>query len=70
MLGTPRFFAISSIGFLPAIIALTLYSLLPVLRNTVTGIAGIDPTLIEAARGVGMTERQRLLRVELPLASR
>jgi osmoprotectant transport system permease protein len=59
---------LSSIGFLPALIALTLYSLLPVLRNTVTGIAGVDPTLVEAARGVGMTDRQRLLRVELPLA--
>lgn len=59
---------IHSIGFLPAWIALSLYSVLPMLRNTVTGIAGVDPALIEAARGVGMTERQSLLRVELPLA--
>ncbi len=57
-----------SIGFLPAVAALTLYSVLPILRNTVTGIAGVDAALIEAARGVGMTDRQRLLRVELPLA--
>ena len=57
-----------SIGFLPAIIALTLYSMLPILRNTVAGIAGVDPALLEAARGVGMTPTQRLLRVELPLA--
>lgn len=57
-----------SIGFLPAIIGLTLYSLLPVLRNTVTGMRGIDPALVEAARGVGMTDAQRLRRVELPLA--
>jgi osmoprotectant transport system permease protein len=57
-----------SIGFLPAVVALTLYSVLPILRNTVTGIAGVDPALVEAARGVGMTDRQRLLRVELPLA--
>ena len=57
-----------SIGFLPAFIALVLYSILPVLRNTVTGLAGVDPSLIEAARGVGMTERQQLLQVELPLA--
>ncbi len=57
-----------SIGFLPAFIALVLYSVLPVLRNTVTGLAGVDPALVEAARGVGMTERQQLVQVELPLA--
>jgi osmoprotectant transport system permease protein len=57
-----------SIGFLPAFIGLTLYSVLPVLRNTVTGLAGLDPALTEAARGVGMTARQQLWRVELPLA--
>ncbi len=57
-----------SIGYLPAIVALTLYSVLPILRNTVTGIEGVDPALVEAARGVGMTPRQRLTRVELPLA--
>jgi osmoprotectant transport system permease protein len=57
-----------SIGFLPAFIGLTLYSVLPVLRNTVTGLAGLDPSLKEAARGVGMTSRQQLWRVELPLA--
>ncbi len=60
---------LSSIGFLPAILALSVYSLLPMLRNTVTGIAGVDATLIEAARAVGMTPRQRLARVELPLAA-
>lgn len=57
-----------SIGFLPAFLGLVLYSLLPILRNTVTGISGVDPASIEAARGVGMTPRQQLLRVELPLA--
>ncbi len=57
-----------SIGFLPAFIGLVLYSLLPILRNTVTGISGVDPAYVEAARGVGMTPRQQLLRVELPLA--
>lgn len=57
------------IGFLPALIGLFLYSLLPMLRNTVTAIRGIDPAFIEAARGVGMTPRQQLLRVELPLAA-
>jgi osmoprotectant transport system permease protein len=57
-----------SIGFLPALIGLTLYSLLPILRNTVTGIAAVDPSLVEAARGVGMTPAQQLRQVELPLA--
>ena len=57
-----------SIGFLPAFLGLVLYSLLPILRNTVTGISGVDPMYVEAARGVGMTPRQQLFRVELPLA--
>lgn len=57
-----------SIGLLPAFIGLTLYGVLPVLRNTVAGLAGVDPALKEAARGVGMTEMQMLRRVELPLA--
>jgi osmoprotectant transport system permease protein len=57
------------IGFVPAFIALTLYSLLPVLRNTVVGILKIDPALTEAAQGVGMTDRQSLMWVELPLAA-
>lgn len=57
-----------SIGFLPAFIGLTLYSLLPILRNTVTALEGVDPAAIEAARGVGMTPAQCLRRVELPLA--
>jgi len=59
---------IRSIGFLPAFIGLTLYGVLPMLRNTVTGIAGVDPALREAARAVGMTPAQQLRRVELPLA--
>jgi osmoprotectant transport system permease protein len=61
-------FELRSIGYLPAIVALTLYGLLPILRNTVSGIEGVDPALREAAAGLGMTDRQRLLRVELPLA--
>ncbi len=56
------------LGFWPTVIALTLYSMLPITRNTVTGILGVDPPLVEAARGVGMTPRQVLWRVELPLA--
>lgn len=59
---------LQSIGYLPAIIGLTLYSTLPILRNTVIGIAGVDPAYTEAARGVGMTPGQQLWRVELPLA--
>jgi osmoprotectant transport system permease protein len=59
---------LQSIGYLPAFIGLTLYSVLPILRNTVTGLEGLDPALIEAARGVGMTPGQQLWRVELPLA--
>jgi osmoprotectant transport system permease protein len=58
-----------TIGFAPAFVALTLYSFLPILANTVTGIRGIDPTLTEAGRGLGMSERQLLLRVQLPLAA-
>jgi osmoprotectant transport system permease protein len=59
----------SALGFLPSLLALTLYSMLPILRNAVTGILGVDPAVIEAARGVGMTDRQRLFQVELPLAA-
>jgi osmoprotectant transport system substrate-binding protein/osmoprotectant transport system permease protein len=61
-------FEIRSIGYLPAVVALTLYGLLPILRNTVAGIEGVDPALREAADGVGMTDGERLRRVELPLA--
>ena len=58
----------SALGFLPSLLALTLYSMLPILRNTVAGLTGVEPAIVEAARGVGMTDRQRLWRVELPLA--
>jgi osmoprotectant transport system permease protein len=59
----------SALGFLPSLLALTLYAMLPLLRNGVAALDGIDPAAIEAARGVGMTERQRLRLVELPLAA-
>jgi osmoprotectant transport system permease protein len=59
----------SALGFLPSLLALTLYSMLPILRNATTGILGVDPAAVEAARGVGMTDRQRLTMVELPLAA-
>jgi osmoprotectant transport system permease protein len=58
----------SAFGFLPAVLALALYSMLPVLRNTITGLQGVDDAILEAAQGVGMTPRQSLLTVELPLA--
>jgi osmoprotectant transport system permease protein len=57
------------IGFWPAFAALTLYSILPILANTVIGIRGVDPALVEAARGLGMSDRQMLRRVQLPLAA-
>jgi osmoprotectant transport system substrate-binding protein/osmoprotectant transport system permease protein len=56
------------IGRVPAIIALFLYSLLPIIRNTFTGINGVDPAVREAARGMGMTDWQVLTQVEMPLA--
>jgi osmoprotectant transport system substrate-binding protein/osmoprotectant transport system permease protein len=60
---------LGQIGFLPAFLALVLYSMLPILHNTVTGILSVDPTVMEAARGIGMTNTQQLLKVELPLAA-
>jgi osmoprotectant transport system permease protein len=56
------------IGVKPAVIALFLYSLLPILRNTYTGIQSVDRGVIEAARGMGMSRLQRMLHIELPLA--
>lgn len=51
-----------------AILALTLYALLPMIRNTYTGIRGVDPAVVEAGRGMGLTDMQLLFQVELPLA--
>jgi osmoprotectant transport system permease protein len=56
------------IGYLPAVIAVLLYSQLPIIRNTYTAITNVDPALREAARGMGMTTLQRLGQVELPIA--
>lgn len=61
-------FSVTGIGFRTAVIGLFAYSLLPVLRNTVAGLAGVDPATVEAARGMGMSPAQVLVRVELPLA--
>ncbi|MEV0179629.1 ABC transporter permease [Streptomyces sp. NPDC050625] len=56
------------LGVPPTVIALTLYGLLPIVRNSVVGLREVDPVLLDAARGIGMSRRARLLRVELPLA--
>jgi osmoprotectant transport system permease protein len=60
---------IPALGFLPSLLALTLYALLPILRNGVTGLTGLDPAVIEAADGVGMTAGQKLRLVEAPLVA-
>ena len=61
--------AVSPLGFLPSLLALTLYALLPILRNAVTGLRSVEPAMVEAADGVGMTSLQKLWLVEAPLAS-
>lgn len=62
------FIPLIGIGDKTAIIIIILYAVLPILRNTYTGITNTDPTMIEAARGIGMTERQILFKIQLPLA--
>ncbi|MBE7246949.1 MAG: ABC transporter permease [Actinomycetospora chiangmaiensis] len=62
--------AVPIVGFgpVPTLVALILYGLLPIFETTLTGLTGLDPAVMEAARGLGLTERQRLVQVELPLA--
>jgi osmoprotectant transport system substrate-binding protein/osmoprotectant transport system permease protein len=60
---------LNRIGTVPAIVALTLYALLPIVRNTVSGLEGVPASVLEAARGLGMTGRQQLRMVQLPLAA-
>jgi osmoprotectant transport system permease protein len=69
ILGRATGLAIPALGFLPALIALSLYALLPILRNGIAALQGVDPAVIEAADGLGMTRRQRLTMVELPLSA-
>lgn len=59
---------VGGIGTNPAIFALILYSLLPIIRNTYTGITGVDPAIREAGKGMGMTDKELLLQLEIPLA--
>lgn len=59
---------IGGIGSRTAVVALTLYALLPIVRNTYTGISGVDPAVLESARGMGMTESQILWQVQVPLS--
>ncbi len=59
---------LGKIGVIPALLALIIYSFLPILRNTVTGVLNVDSSVVEAARGLGMNDRQILYKIELPLA--
>jgi osmoprotectant transport system permease protein len=63
-----RSIGLKAIGFLPAVIALIVYGQLPILRNTYTAIREVDPAMIEAGRGMGMSEIQLLYKIKLPLA--
>ncbi|MGI8593438.1 MAG: ABC transporter permease [Solirubrobacteraceae bacterium] len=56
------------LGWEPTIVALVMYALLPIVRNTITGLRSVDPAVVESAQGMGMGGMQRLLRIELPLA--
>ncbi|MCX5406954.1 ABC transporter permease [Streptomyces sp. H27-H1] len=59
---------IVGLGVAPTVIALTLYGLLPIVRNSIVGLRGVDPALVDAAKGIGMSRGAQLLKVELPLA--
>jgi osmoprotectant transport system permease protein len=69
VIGRATGIVLPALGFLPALIALSLYALLPIVRNAIAAQQGLDPNVLEAADGVGMTRRQRLLLVELPLGA-
>lgn len=59
---------ILGLGVAPAVVALTVYAVFPIMQNTVTGLEGVDPAVLDAAEGMGLSPGQRLLRVRLPLA--
>ncbi len=68
--GHPRFFIpLLGVGKVPAIVALFFYSVLPILRNTYTGIRGVNKNLLESGKGIGMTPAEQVRLVELPLAA-
>jgi len=60
--------AMMGLGVVPVVVALVLYALLPIVRNTVTGLRAVDPVVLDSARGIGMAPLQRLVRVEIPIA--
>lgn len=62
------FIPIVGLGYRPVLVALVIYALLPITRNTVTGLRGVDPAVLESAQGMGMGRFRRLVRIELPLA--
>ncbi|WP_232664056.1 ABC transporter permease [Pseudonocardia sp. TRM90224] len=62
------FINVLGIGTTPVVVALVLYSLLPIVANTIVGLREVDPAVVESAQGMGMGRMQRLLRIELPLA--
>lgn len=62
------FIPIFGLGYEPTVVALVMYALLPIVRNTVTGLREVDPAVIESAQGMGMGRWRRLLRIEFPLA--
>lgn len=62
------FIPVFGLGYEPTVVALVMYALLPIVRNTVTGLRSVDPAVTESARGMGMGGLRRLLRIELPLA--
>src|SRR6476620_3206757 len=60
--------AVLGLGVLPSVVAIVFYAALPIVRNAVVGLNGVDTTLVESARGMGMSRTRTLMRVELPLA--
>ena len=56
------------VGTAPVVVALVMYSLLPIVANTIVGLRQVDPAIVESAQGMGLTRTQRLWRIELPLA--
>ena len=62
------FIPLFGLGWTSTVVALVLYAQLPIIRNTVTGMRGVEPDILESARGIGMSTSRRLLRVQLPLA--